>query len=242
MPRQYTAGSIIALPRLDTITVGHLIEELLTAAAAEKKLPPAIVEVRDDMAEAREALRAALMRRHAGEGAEVPQVRAADMVEDNAFRALVGFLRVVALLPPERHPSSVVAREMLDTVFPDGLEFIKIKPEKEWEQANIRLGLLKSRGFDEAIAKMGGQPFLDELAHAHARYGQALGIDTLPEERVPPAVGERFYEAMDSVRAYVLRVTASVSRKDPKSAELADRLLDPLTTWQDEKPRPAKAG
>ncbi|MFT3764121.1 MAG: hypothetical protein QM820_01170 [Minicystis sp.] len=241
MSRHYTAGSIVALPRLDAITVGRLIEELRTAADAEKKLPPSVVEARDEMAEAREGLQVELMRRHAGEGEDTPQVRAADDVEDNAFRALIGFLRAVALLPADRHPESAEAQEILDTVFADGLAFINIRPEKEWEEANIRLGLLESRGYDKTIAKLGGQSFLDELAYAHGKYGEALGISTIPEQQVPPAVRRRFLAAMESVRTYVLRVTAHISRKDPKTAELAERLLKPLAEWKDEKPKATKA-
>lgn len=240
MPRSYSAGSIVALPRLDSITAGKLIEALLTAAAAEKTLPLPITEARDDMAESRESLQAELMKRHAGEGEESPQVRAADTIEDNAFRGIVAYLRAFALLPAERHPEAERAQEILDTVFSDGLGFITIKPEKEWEQANIRLGLLESRGFNATIAELGGQPFLDELAFAHAQYGEVLGITGIKQGQEPPAVRKAFEDATESVRTYVLRVSAHVSKKDPKTAELAERLLAPLAAWKDEKPKAAK--
>lgn len=248
MPRSYSAGSIVALPRLDSITVGRLIEALLTVAAAEEEaakkegleLPPSIAAARDEMAESREALQAELMKRQAGDGEESPQVRAADTIEDNAFRAVVAYLRAFALLPAERYPESAQAQEILDTVFSDGLGFITIKPEKEWEEANIRLGLLESRGFNPTIEALGGKPFLDELAFAHAQYGEVLGIKAVKEGQEAPAVRKSFEEAAASVRTYVLRVTGHVSKKDPRTAELAERLLVPLAEWKDEKPKAVK--
>jgi hypothetical protein len=238
MNRSYSAGSLVRLPRLTAISTARLLQELLNAANAERKLPASIAADRDEVAEAYEALQIELAKRLAGEGEETPVVRAADAVEDNAFGALFDWLGSWTRLPADGHPEAAEAGAVLRDVFPTGLSFLAILPRDEWQEAEVRLRLIADRGHDDTIIKLGGEPFLDELKAAHKAYGEALGITAVKQAPEAAAVREAQDAGVDAIRAYVLRVSAHVRKRDPQTAELADRLLAPLRTWRD---RPARA-
>jgi hypothetical protein len=238
-PRSFSASSVVTLPRLSAVSAARLLQELLVAAKAEKKLPASFAADRDELAVAYDALHAELAKRLVHEGEMSPRVAAADRVEDNAFGALHDWLRAIARLPADRHPEAALAAGVLQAIYPTGLGFLAIAPENEWQEAEVRLGVMAEKGHDETIEKLGGSPFLAELEIAHAAYGAALGITAVKAAPEAPAIRATYEAALEVIRAYVLRVTAHVRRSDPSTAELSARLLAPLTTWKDRAPRAA---
>jgi hypothetical protein len=236
--RPISAETLVILPRLTAISTARLLQELLSAANAEAKLPAAIVPDRDDLVQSQEALQVELAKRLSGEGEETPVVRAADTVEDNAFGALVDWLKSFARLPATTHPEAVQAATVLHSVFPSGLAFLAVRPHDEWQEAEIRIRLIAEKGYDQTITLLGGKPFLDEIASAHKAYGEALGITVVKVAPEGPAVRVARDNALDLVRSYVLRVAALVRKSAPETEALAQRLLAPLVTWRD---RPVKA-
>jgi hypothetical protein len=212
--RPISAYSLVTLPRLTAISTARLIEELLSAAKAEKKLPASIVPDRDDLTQAQDALNLELAKRQTGEGEDTPVVRTADTVEDNAFGALFDWLSAFARLPPSSHPESAEASTVLQSVFADGLAFLAVKPHDEWQEAEIRTRLLADKGYDKTIEKLGGKPFLDEVATAHKAYGVALGITAVKLAPESPAIREARDTAIYLIRSYVLRVAALVRKSD----------------------------
>jgi hypothetical protein len=236
--RPISADTLVILPRLTAISTARLLQELLSAAAAEKKLPAAIVPDRDDLTQAQEALQVELAKRLTGEGEDTPVVRAADKVEDNAFGALFDWLSAFARLPANAHPESAKAGAVLQSVFADGLSFLTVRPHDEWQEAEIRARLLVEKGHDKTIEQLGGKAFLDEITSAHKAYGKALGITVAKLAPESPAIRVARDNALDVIRSYVLRVAALVRKSDPQTEALAQRLLAPLVNWRD---RPAKA-
>ena len=142
-------------------------------------------------------------------------------------------------LPAERHPQSTTAGSVLDDAFKDGLEFLKIAPQDEWQEAEVRLAILEDKGYREAIAKLGGKPFLDELDFAHNAYGKALGITEVKPVVESPAIRDALDDLRHELRAYVLAVSSQVKRKEPATQALADRLLAPLIHWKEGASSPA---
>ncbi len=236
--RPISADTLVILPRLTAVSTARLLQELLSAAQAEKKLPAAIVPDRDDLTQAQEALQVELAKRLTGEGEDTPVVRAADKVEDNAFGALFDWLSAFARLPANAHPESAKAATVLQSVFAGGLSFLAVRPHDEWQEAEIRTRLLADKGYDKTIEQLGGKPFLDEITSAHKAYGEALGITVVKLAPESPAVRVARDNAIDLIRSYVLRVAALVRKSDPQTEALSQRLLAPLVHWRD---RPAKA-
>ena len=238
-PRTISADTLVALPRLGGISTARLVTELLTAARAEKKLPPFIVPDRDELTVVLEALQVELARRVSGEGEDTPRVGAADRIEDNAFGALFDFLSAWARLPADQHPESASAASVLRTVFAGGLAFLAVKPHNEWQEAEIRLRLIADKGLDTTIEKLGGKAFLAHLAVVHKAYGEALGITAVNQIVESPAIRVARDAAVEVIRGYVLRVAALVRKNDPQSEALSQRLLAPIVNWRES---PAKAG
>ncbi|MEP7121723.1 MAG: hypothetical protein ABJE95_12465 [Byssovorax sp.] len=238
-PRALSADTLIALPRLSGISAARLISELLTAAKAEKKLPPFIVPDRDELATTLEALQVELAKRVSGEGEDTPRVAAADWIEDNAYGALFDFLSAWARLPADQHPESAAATEVLQSVFAGGLAFLAVRPHNEWQEAEIRNRLIAEKGHDATIERLGGKAFLAHLGVAHKAYGEALGITTVNTVVESPAIRVARDAAVDVIRGYVLRVAALVRKSDPQSEALSQRLLAPIVNWRES---PAKPG
>jgi hypothetical protein len=237
--RSISAETLVVLPRLSGLSAARLLRELLSAAKAEKKLPPFIVPDRDELTVVLEALQVELARRVSGEGEDTPVVAAADRIEDNAFGALFDLLSAWARLPADQHPASAEASAVLREVFAGGLAFLAVKPHDEWQEAEIRLRLIADKGHEKTIEQLGGKPFLDHLAVAHKAYGEALGITTVKATVESPAIRVARDAAVEVLRGYVLRVAALVRKSDPQSEALSQRLLAPIVNWRDS---PAKAG
>jgi hypothetical protein len=238
-PRSISADTLVSLPRLGGISAARLGRELLSAAEAEKTLPSSVVPDRDELVAVLEALHVELARRVSGEGEEIPRVGAADRVEDNAFGALFGWLSAWARLPADQHPGAVRAAAVLQSVFAGGLAFLAVRPDNEWQEAEVRMRLLVEKGHDTTIEQLGGKPFLDHLALAHKAYGEALGITAVKQVAESPAIRAARDAAIEVIRGYVLRVVALVRRSDPEAEALAQRLLAPIINWRES---PAKAG
>jgi len=244
--RTLAATDLVTLPRLDARSAYALAQKLATAAAAQKKLPDPFAEPLAELKAARDALGAAL----GDDLAAAPAAAAgggpqweADHQEDLAWIALHDLLAAWARLDGVA-PEAAGAAAALAALFPDGLKFIKLPYQQEWSEAETRLARLADGGHDKAIAAVGGKPFLAFLHKAHAAYGEALGITAA---RAPAAAPEaavlRDAKATlaDAMKEYLLVVAAHRRKKDPKTGALVDALLEPLATWRDAAPPPARS-
>ncbi|MDI1448405.1 hypothetical protein [Polyangium sp. 6x1] len=236
MARSFSPAKLVALPRMTALSTARLMAELLEAAAREKMLPASLAADRNDLGEAHEALQVELGKRTAGEGDMPPVVRSADRIEDNAFGALSDWLLSFKRLPPERHPEAADAELVYEALFGQGLGFLTLRAADEWQEAEIRMRIIKDKALGAVIEKLGGKPFLDELTLAHEAYGEALGITKARPVSELPGVGKAQATALDVLRSYVLRVAAYVRESEPATAALAERLLAPLAQWK-ERPR-----
>jgi hypothetical protein len=78
---------------------------------------------------------------------------------------------------------------------------------------------------------LGGAPFLAQIQTTHAAYGKALGVTEAKKSAAPTTAGvlAALDDVNDALREYRAKVAASVSKKKPKTAEVAAHLLDPVT-------------
>jgi hypothetical protein len=202
------------------------------AAARGRKLPDAVAESFADLASAHAALLAAASRRIPVSGApDAERSRAADVALDATWSALYDVLSGWAKLPD--HPQAERAAGLLPQIFPEGVRFVLFVYKLEWAESNTRLLLIKERRLEADLEALGCAPILRRLREAHKEYGDALGV-TVPTAGVTEAISLR--DALDdfsgALREYVVRVTASVRRRDPKTSELARVLLAPVQRWE----------
>lgn len=228
--RLYNPMQLVTLPRLKAHEVLALARALLAKAKQATPLPPSLTEAVVDLEAAVVALAEALATRD--RKVTVP-VREADLVEDNAVAALVDILKAWMRLPRESFPEEVgVAERCLDVILEGGtLHFLTYKPLVEHSEVQRRIDGLQAKGLDQELRALGMGPFVDHLLAAHMAYGDACGVTrALPKDDAPDlrAVAT---EVNDSMREYVVRVVATVNRRDASSGERADALLLPLTQW-----------
>jgi len=227
--RNFTPTDLVSLPRLSAREVFALARALLAVVLRTAGLPNAIREAAADLEGALPALAAALPAKRKS----APVLREADRVEDNAVAAIVALLKAWMRLPKEGFPREVdVAARCLDVFLEGGtLDFLTFRPVVEHAEVQRRIESLQAQGLDEALRSLGAGPFVDHLLAAHAAYGEACGITGAVAKGESPALRAATLEVTDSLRAYVVAVVASVSRKKPETAERADELLRPLSEW-----------
>lgn len=236
MSRSFDAADIVVLPVLDVSSAITLGGEMITAAkSAEKthKLPKTIKKSLTAVSERHQALRAASAERlSSAQSADGSRSVRADRRIDAAWNALLTWLSGWAKLP-DAVPQAIQARNIVDTIFADGLKFLTLPYKQEWAESDTRLLRIGNEKLDTDIVKLGGTPFLDELRAAHAEYGEALGITKTPDS---PNTGANLRDALTafllSLRTYVVRVSAHVDEEEAGSADLATSLLVPLTRWE----------
>ena len=83
----------------------------------------------------------------------------------------------------------------------------------------------------EALASLGGTPFLTHLRAVHATYGAAAGVTQVAPEIDAPKVRAALDALTAAMRRYVVRVASSVDESSPRSEARAEALLKPITTW-----------
>ncbi|MFO0606643.1 MAG: hypothetical protein U0324_25955 [Polyangiales bacterium] len=227
--RTYTPTDLVALPRLSAREALALGRALLAVAQRTAGLPNAIREATADLDGAVVALAAAVPAKRKA----APVLREADRVEDNAVAAIVALLKAWVRLPEGDFPREVgVAARCLDVFLEGGtLDFLTFRPVVEHSEVQRRIENLQAQGLDRELRKLGAGPFVDHLLAAHAAYGAACGITGAAAKAESPALRAATLEVTDSLRAYVVAVVASVSRKKPETAGRADELLRPLSEW-----------
>jgi hypothetical protein len=235
MARSFSSD-LITLPRVDARDAVTLASQLEAAAAAQgvvPTLPAPIQSALDDVAPARTDLQTALT---AGNPLGTPTKKEADRREDTAVVALYKILSGWASLA-EFIPEGKAAQQVLDRAFADGVQFVNIRYEREWAVVDSKLKLIDGENLDDKIAAVGATPALAFLRNVHATYGSVIGTtDALPD---PPEIGKKRDALLIALRRYVVRVVAHVEPKHPKTQDLADTLLLPLSAWESAKP-PAK--
>lgn len=242
MTREFSADTLVVLPKLNSDSGLALWQALRAAVVAEKKLPRFLEPAWQSVEAAGAELSRAAQSRLADSGNKAPpaEKRKADTVVDNAVGALEQFLHAWSRLP-DTLPEAQLAAAVRQALFPDGTGFLKLTFEQEWAQIERRLALLKHQGLDKQIAKLGGEAFVTHLTEAHGVYGKVLGLTAVPATPAEKAALSDPLQALSSaLRLFVVKVTAYREADKPDTEALAERLLRPLMEWVSKAPRPGR--
>jgi hypothetical protein len=233
LERSFILEDLIQLPRFDAAGAVALGEKLIQVAVAEPELTRAVKRAKDALEEELGLLRRAAAARLASASAGDPAVVAeADRSLDACWTALYDWLTGFSKLPDDIREATE-ARALLGELYPDGLSFILLPYELEWNQSDLRLTRI-AEALGERIRALGGNVFIDALRRSHDAYGKLLGLPraVAPREAGIPSVAEALESFASALRVYALKVTAAVEVDEPETAEVSKRLLDPLLHWQ----------
>jgi hypothetical protein len=229
----------VVLPRVDAEGSVTLAKALVTAIQAERRLPAVLVKPAKSLKSHSVELQ------HAASPRARParsDLRKRQLEESASWKSLYNFLLAWSDVPEQHRAHEVEdAKRILETLFPDGLKFVRLPFKKEWGAAELRLQSVRDLELDDRIRALGGGVFLDSVRLAHRISGEILGV-TKVKAMSPQKEGRSTKDVIASfnevLREFVVQVTA-YSRQGHKGArELAERLLAPLKDWED---APAKA-
>lgn len=154
-------------------------------------------------------------------------VRSLDATLDRLWSALRSRLDGCALLGDD--DLAPRAERLGTTLFPTGLDFLRLAYPEEWAESERRLALIKTDELDAEIEELAGAPYLPALKQAHAAYGTALGITDKKAAAPDPArVLEPLRELQAAIASYVRAVVGAVDEDDEESVVAAQEQLEPI--------------
>lgn len=225
---------LIQLPRFDAAGAVALGDKLIEKARAESDLPRSLQRAKDALeADLENLRRAAAARLASAPAADAAVVAEADRQLDGCWTALHDWLTGFSKLP-DGTPQADEARALLRELYPDGLSFILLPYELEWDQSDLRLARIAAETLGDRIRALGGQVFIDALQGAHGSYGKLLGLPRAggPREPGAPGIAEALESFASTLRVYALKVTATVEVDQPATADQSMRLLEPLLHYE----------
>lgn len=152
--------------------------------------------------------------------------RKLDTVLDRRWSAVRGRLECCVLLGDDDHGPR--AEVLLDTLFPTGLDFLKLSYPEQWAQSERRLALIAADGLEDELEALCGEPYLPLLRDAHVAYGEGLGITKRKEVPVEARVLEPLNELKDAIASYARGVIGTMNERDAGSVAAAAQQLEPI--------------
>lgn len=206
------------------------------SAAATLGLSRALLSAAPSRSPASQALRLARLRDSAerlqlswvdaGRPVANEDLRKLDTVLDRRWSAVRGRLECCVLLGDDDHAPR--AEVLLGTLFPTGLDFLKLPYPEEWAQSERRLVLIATDELEDELEALCGEPYLPLLRAAHVAYGEALGITKRKDAPVEARVLEPLKELKDAIASYARGVIGTMNERDADSVTAAAQQLDPI--------------
>ncbi len=170
-----------------------------------------------------------------GELASRPELRQpVDLAVDTAWTAMYERLRAYAMLPVEQTQEARHAQDLLRTLFPDGLAFLRLPYEKQWEEGENRLRTIGQLRLTADLHRLAGSEFLTEVRRTHELYGKVLGLPRQTDGRDAreaddsPLDGatlrELRFAVSRAISQYALKIVALADEDD----QLVRRVLMPI--------------
>ena len=207
------------------------------SAAATLSLSRSLISAAPSRPPASQALRLARLRERAellqlswvdaGRPVETFDLRKLDNTLDRRWSALRGRLDACVQLGDDDHAPR--AEAMLGTIFPTGLDFLKLPYAEEWAQSERRLALITTDELEDELEALCGEPYLPLLREAHATYGEALGITKRKDSPAEAArVREPLEQLKEAIVSYARGVIGTMNEDDSESVAAAEQQLEPI--------------
>jgi len=234
MSRTYSTETLIILPRLSGGTANVLITRLITAAkeaaVGGQPLPDNVCHALERLTTTNQTLSSALQPVTTTPDNAAGQE--ADNALDRAWGNLHRILSAWANSDPADNPDPVGTDRLMCLFFSDGLTFLKLRYDLQWQASQGRLDAFAADPANTATAgALGLQTFVSRVQQAQADYGLALGITQVLESEETAKVRTALTPALGALRSYVLQVVAYADSSAAGTLQQTDALLEPLTSW-----------
>lgn len=168
--------------------------------------------------------------------------RPVDQRLDRAWSGLYSRLESYGDLSPEEASDAADATALRDSLFPEGLTFLKLPYVEEWAQSEKILKRIDAEGHAKTIERMCDAKFLSNLRKAHDAYGKVLGVTEKGTAPAPAGVGVAMSNLSRALMQYVRVVGGTVDDDDEASIATAVGLLQPIADARARSLARSKAG
>jgi hypothetical protein len=237
MAANFLSDSLVKLPRFTVLELISLMQQLLHEAepalhswvASGRKVPDFIVKSLARVRHTKELLEASQPQERPFE--ELIEQRRSDRKMDDAWKAFESFLKAWSLLDDNKRPGQGEAQRVYDLVIRDGIGFITLPFELEWQETKKRLDIVETQNLFPLIEALGGARFWNQLKKTFLEYGEVLQIKN-GKEQDNSGLRSLWENAYNAVRHYFAKVVALEDPDDPSTQDVVRRLLKPIIEWQ----------
>jgi hypothetical protein len=125
------------------------------------------------------------------------------------------------------------AQAMLDTVFADGVAFVKLDAQAAWSEGQRRLDRIDDEGLARKLASLVGEHVVTEVREGTASVGEAIGAGSTPRELPSKtALADCVAAFGRGVGAYARLVASRVVETDPVSVHRFKSALAPIDEYR----------
>ncbi|HNN93152.1 MAG TPA: hypothetical protein PKI03_12820 [Pseudomonadota bacterium] len=224
-PSLYVRAPIISLASGLSLARALLAAQPAGLPAAAKKASDALRSTLDS------AESAWVARQRAEVASSDISSRQVDQLSDQAWAALRGRLDSYALLPGDDFPLSLRAAELILTLFPDGLSFLKLSYAEQAATTSALLRRIDEDGLARDLDAICGPEFLRQVRKLQPRY-DAMVQAQLTRQEDGPDLSSQVRALSRAIVTYATRVAASVEDDDPKTLVRARDALRPLDQFR----------
>jgi hypothetical protein len=217
-------------PKLDVAGAVTVAVQLLTHIP---KSPPAPVKkAAQSLRKRTVALQSAWKERDRIEKPSDP--RPIDVMADGAMGRLFRRLEDYAGLPVDRYPLAARAQGILDTLFSNGLGFLKASFGSQWSQTEKMIQRIDEEALAADIDKIAGPEFLAEVRRIHKLYGDAIGATRVRGKAEIPSLVNPLRDVTGAISGYAIQLLAVImdASNDDAKRKAARAALVPLDKYR----------
>lgn len=234
MPFRHDANQYTSIPTRTAAGTLSLTRAIIVAAPAD---PPDPVGKRlANLYSKALALQTAWIDANRPGSGEAPRV--ADLAVDRSWSAVRSRLQDWVNIEDKDHAAR--AQELLDLLFPTGLDFLHLPFARQWSESERRMALIAKDGLEADLIDLCDMRFLKRLEQAHAAYGAALEITKKKESETSTT---RVIDALRALRtelaSYARLLLGLTLEDDDKAVETTEAALEPIIRFR--KPRSSSA-
>jgi hypothetical protein len=241
MAAHFLSDNLVKLPRFTVIELIALMQQLLQESepalknwqASGRSVPDFIGKSLERVRHTKELLEAS--QPHETAPQDLVEQRRSDRKMDDAWKAFESFFKAWSLLDDNKKPGQGEAQRIYDLVIRDGIGFITLPFELEWQETKKRIEIVETQHLLPIIESLGGGRFWAQLKKAFAEYGEALQIKE-GKENEGSNLRSLWENAYNAVRHYFAKVVALEDPDDPETQNVVRRLLKPIIEWQQKNP------
>ncbi len=155
-----------------------------------------------------------------------------DKMCDRGWAALRARLYAYSLLPQDVHPKSARAAELLERLFPNGLEFTQRIYVEQLAAMDSLIQRIAEEKLDKELASLCGPEFLDNVERQLPRY-RAMVQGGLARAADAPNLTMHLKRLSQAIAEYSTKVAASVDGEDEASVRRAVAALSPIDRYRE---------